>query len=343
MSMAQRGNSVDRISLAQAGRGRAPSAWATIAAAAALASGAVWLGVAVVRPMPATPTARAATSPERRPTPIAESPRAVERAALLARLDEMGNIFAPDRAPWPDSAIADAADEPTHEVSDAPVRPPIAPATPTGSAGPPAYDQIEVAQTPPPAVDREMKSLHLRGIFRTPRGAAAMIQDAADTTSRGRALLLRRGQSFRNGDWRVVAIDAEGKRVILSRAGVNVELSLYDIPAGAARVAQAQAPVVQPAPPSVVVQTRTPEQARADLLAAGISAADVDEILRLAQEAPANPAIAATPEPSAPVLKSAPGVSDDMRALLKMMAEGVSPTGGSKRPDHEKPQPDGGK
>jgi len=315
-----------------------PTTWANVASGAAMVIGAVWVIVALTRPLPAADVAGSAPidPPARTPAPWASSDSS-ERATALAMLTAAGNIFAPDRAPWPERALADAgveAPEDPAAPADAPPEPVAVAADPSQ---PPAYETIRVERTPPPAIDRELKQLHLRGVLRTGAGPAAVIQDAGDPATRGRALILRPGEPFRAGDWRVVAIDADQRRVILSRSGVNVELSLYDIPAGAAVVRRPPGPVAPLAPPGVVVRTRTPEQARADLIAAGLTEAEADEILRLAQETGATGAVAASPEPAAPALEGAPAVSDDMRALLEMMAKGVNPkSGGTKR----EPAPD---
>ena len=317
--------------LARAGGGGSIAAWATGAAGVALAAGVVWIIVAAVRPLPA-PVIAAPKAPPIITTPRGLGQTLAQRDALLDRLASAGNTFAPDHQPWPVETANANADASTDSATEkTPPAAPIARVTPpninhTGAQA--SYDAIPVAQAPPPAITRDLKNLRLRGVYKSARGPVALISDIKTQKNRKESHAHRIGETFGAAEWTVVAIDNTGQRVILSRAGVNVELRMYDLGENVARVAARPAPVRQPPKPAVVVYTRTPAQVRADLAAAGLSQADIDELMTLAQEAPI-PAVAASPgrAPTASALHAAPQTPAAMADLLKMMSSGQKPSG----------------
>lgn len=296
---------------------------ATVGAAFALLGAVVWVSVAALRPMP-EPEIAEPPAPATIAAPALASATLESRDRLLGALASAGNIFAPDRLPWPapkqEAASGDTAEAAPDSSS------PTAAATPAsapvkiggGAASAPAYDSIPVSAAPPPAIERDLKKLRLRGVYRDGGSRVALITGAGTPPNSARAQPRRVGETFGEESWTVVAIDDARPRVILSRAGVNVELAMRDLGDAIARTSSRPA-VAQPAPPPVVVHTRTVEQARAELLAAGVDPALVEETLSLS----ADIAIAGAPEPArAPTIESIPRASEEMMELLKMMSAG---------------------
>ena len=312
----------DRTDLTRAGGADAALRVATVAGALALLGATVWVSVAALRPLPepdiAEPPAPAAIAAP------AYSPATVEtRDRLLGSLADAGNIFAPDRMPWPaptnNIASSDAPDAASETSSPTSATRPESVSAMTGAVSTaPAYDSIPVTAAPPTAIERDLKKLRLRGVYRDGSARVALITGAGATPNTNRAYPRRVGETFGEESWTVVAIDDTQPRVILSRAGVNVELAMRDlgdaIAGGSSRPAAAQ-----PAPPAVVVHTRTIEQARADLLAAGLDPALVEDTLALSADA----AISDAAEPArVPFIDTIPRASEEMMELLKMMSAG---------------------
>ena len=79
-----------------------------------------------------------------------------------------------------------------------------------------------------------------------------------------------------------------------------------------------EATFLPPRTPPVVVHTRTPDQIRADLAAAGVSAAEIEELLALAEAEPPEEVVAEAPaKDPEPAIPDAPPA---MVELLKMMS-----------------------
>lgn len=305
--------------------------WATRLSCAALVGAGAWMLLSLLRPLP-TASAPPPLSPPTIPTPQTASMDLAAREALLSRLHNQGNIFAPDRQPWPlkDSATASSPGEiaTAHPVASASA--PSAKPAPKSTA-PPRYEDIEIVEKPPVGIEKDLKDLRLRGVYRTEAGAVALIgtirqKNAFQTFPR------RIGDSFDDGNWTVVAIDEVGMRVILSRIGVNVELKMFGPLEGSAAVVKAK-PAVIPGRmpnPSVVVYTKTPEQLRAELMEAGFLQEEIAELVRLMEEAEPDAPAAVAQSKSAPArgipLDSTPPIQPELAELLRMMSSGVGPS-----------------
>jgi hypothetical protein len=138
-------------------------------------------------------------------------------------------------------------------------------------------------------------------------------------------------QQHPQASWRVEAVDAAGSRVILSRSGVVVPLLLY--PEGMARP-QTPEPGASAAPTerTIKVVPRTRQEAAAELLAGGLTQAQVDELLHLSEldadkaaaeaaldELVAQPATDAPGDTAAKPKRRAP--PPGMEGIVKLMRE----------------------
>ncbi len=333
--------------LSRVGGGGAALRAATVGAALAFLSAIVWVSVAALRPMP-EPEIAEPPAPATIPSPALAPATLESRDRLLGALASAGNIFAPDRLPWPaqkqEIASGDKAEAALESSALTAAASPASAPVKIGERAAVAYDSIPVSAAPPPAIERDLKKLRLRGVYRDGESRVALITGAGTPPNSARAQPRRVGEAFGEESWTVVAIDDARPRVILSRAGVNVELAMREIGDAIARTSSLPT-VAQPAPPPVVVHTRTIEQARAELLAAGLDPALVEEALALS----ADIAIADAAEPArVPSLDTIPGASDEMMELLKMMSAGsgapttrVVPPQFRGRNQNEK-KPDGG-
>jgi|GEM_PF-2859509 len=325
-----------------------PAQWAMRLGALALLAGVVWAGFSALRPLSAPTLADPISPPSITPS-LNRFATLETREDQLAQLKVFGNIFSPDRKEW-DIALADndaaqskdaaPADSASASASTDATTRSIASASSPTSAGPPRYEDIPVEKKPPVAIWKDLHDLRLRGVYRTDRGPIALIGNIRQK-ERSRSHARHVGEYFEDedGDWTVLAIDDVNKRVILNRAGMNVELTMFPPIEGVMSVASSQdtPPVVRPPNPSVVVHTRTADQLRAELAQAGVSAADIEELLQQAQSPPTSPSANQTPSvakkttpkqsPKAieTALKSAPALSPAMADLLKMMSSGSAP------------------
>lgn len=306
-------------------RGATPVVWATRAGCAVLAAGAIFAAWSALRPLPEPGAVDAPAIPTvRHGFGAQESLDA--REAILARLSGAGNIFAPDRSDWKTQTAdrrgqrpdGEGADEPKSEAKPDPravaQTPPKQSTTTPGAPIP--FDSIPVVEKPPAGVAKDLSDLRLRGVYTTPEGTVALIGTIRQKNSK-RAEPRRVGDLFGDEEWSVVAIDEVGKRVILGRAGINVQLSMWDYqsPLASAKPAAAAAPQV--VKPSVVVYSRTPEQVRADLLAAGISPDEIEEVLALSESTPSE---AVAEAPKTDIVTIIPEAPEAMTELLKMMS-----------------------
>ncbi|MEC9372625.1 MAG: hypothetical protein VYC34_02230, partial [Planctomycetota bacterium] len=270
--------------------------------AAALGLGAMWLGYSVVRPLPPVDSSAGEFAAWRAPAlDDGESLDLREQRLAVVGAD---NLFNPERSFWTadvkpadgSGAIASgAAAEAVDGESASPRRPLAGPATaPDDGDG---YDDIVVARGNqlPPVLSKELKELRLRGVYRGSDGPVAMIghvSEAARLASEPR----RVGDTFDDGAWQLIAIDERGSRVILRRNDeVNVELRLFEDRIADATSRQAAPAAGEEGASSGEAVSSAPQPTPADKLAEvrrmlesveGIPAADVDEVLRLAQEDP---------------------------------------------------------
>jgi len=193
---------------------------------------------------------------------------------------------------------------------------------------------------------RAFENLKLRGLFANVAGTPyAMItrrheEKASDSTS------FTVGDEFveqkaAGEPWRVELIDLDAERVALSRGGTSVWLNLRErsIALALAR-SGASNRLFDPATSVPVVAQLTREQLMRELLEAGLTNTEINELFALADAMDAPP----PPEPDAKVLGLANAVKDmnapanqedseatgasasDIEALLEMMATNTPPT-----------------
>lgn len=336
-------STLHRSRLARAGAaGASAPEWALRIGAAALVTGVAVASWSLLRPLP-SPSIDPPSNVVDIPRDLIERAPLAERERLLAQIADAGNIFAPDREPWtravaqsPDDATADD-DAPEEQESETAASAALSPAqlaaaaTQTGRASEIPFEAIPVTEAPPAGIQKDLRDLRLRGVYRTSSGPVALIGNIRDENRNG-AKPRRIGETFAEEEWTVLAIDDAGKRVILSRAGVNVQLAMYTLSAEAARVSTPTPAVAVPVTkPSVVVMTRTPDQLRRELAEAGVSPAEIEELLALAaKEQP--PAVAEAPA-DAPGTGAIPDAPEGLAELIKMMSTNSGPGGenGSRR------------
>ncbi len=326
------------------------STWAMRAGAAALLFGVAVASWAMLRPLP-SPKLDESTAVTRIPRNAAPLVSLADRESLLADVAGAGNIFAPDREPWRQavaqrpgtSSETDPEDTASSEDDPATVAANLAAANakPGAATSLTPFDAIPITESPPVAIQKDLKDLRLRGVYRTKSGPVALIGNVKDQNKNG-AKPRRVGETFGEEEWAVLAIDDIGKRVILSRADLNVQLAMYTLAAEAAQVTtQANGSAIPVLKPSVIVMSMTPEQLRRELTEAGVSPAEIEELLALAAQEDA-PVVAAATEDAAP--EAIPAAPDGLAELLKMMSTNSGPgeTGGGGRakqfrPDRSKP------
>lgn len=153
--------------------------------------------------------------------------------------------------------------------------------------------------------------------------------------------------------WRVEGIDVPGRRVILSRSGVNAALELYPAYTRPDRAAAAAAASVPPAPVVPTIVARSENEARADLISGGLTEAEADRLLELARLSPDQATVqaaldalaagaAADAKAGDKAVRSAP--PPGMEAVLEMMKKAATPSPDERpgprrsREDRERPR-----
>ena len=284
-----------------------------------------------------------------------------DRRDTLAALADAGNIFAPDRKPWPTSATA-AGDSEKNQTTTV-----ILGGGASASQPPPERDdsgRLDLSQvilTPvtnklPPALFREASAMRVEIIFGAVMPTPEQSQLGAVVRVGKIAQVVREGGTITTeGDgWFVFAIDPYSDRVIVSRDGYNVELRLHDainapLIAGVS-TAQRPSPLLGVQAHRIAVANVTADQVRAELTAAGLAPWEIDTVLRLAQREDepkktddianvARKESASKTDGEARPAGSPPAVPTDIAALLKMMATGHAP-GAPVKPAPPAPKPD---
>lgn len=305
--------------------------WAGRVAVGGAALAAIWLAFAALRPLP-TPDAEPGVefpAPPRLPETGAQL---AERERLVAALSS-ANYFSPDRAMWkPHEPKASAADA-TASGAAAETPPPLvapAPERPLERAANP-FDRIPLTDPKTSRIAAKIKEVELRGVYSFGGDPAALI--SLTTDPRRRAVSVRTGDAFGDGEWKLLAVDEHRDRVIVSRGGENFMLSLYPETVASAGAARPPVPAAEPphaAGPRVTV--RTPEQVRAELEKAGVPTEEIDALLAAAQSDPG--AAPSQPESPAAIAQSpagtgaTPPASGDpeaaspagLRSILKVMS-----------------------
>lgn len=331
------------------------AAW--IAGAGAALSGA-WLLYNALRPFDG------AGAPEARTVEIAPLPAPSERD-LEARQRELNtliaaaNLFDPDRRRWPEPANAAQTDAPDDDqervITSAPDEPGAAqqasagaPPSSSGAAGDDPTASIPITESPPAALTQRLKALTLVAIYGADGRYTAVIRDSTLPAAEGQTRHHRPGDTVGAEQWELLAVDPRRDRVILRRAGANLELRMYPETVALAPPEDPQDP--KPTGASPAQETLTPDEVRRGLADAGVPEKDIAELLRLAlsdepldadPDAGADAPLAAgeqrpaaSPAPSGDA-DAGPTMPAELSALLRAMAQDAA-----RRSNREQPPPE---
>ena len=322
-----KGGTTLRAATAGVRRARAERVW-LLAAWGAIGVAGVALLVTAVRPLPDVTVADAG--------PDFVVPGAVRGGASIGAREERlralampGNIFAFDRLAWMDEAAEEAvaqAEEP--EPMDVEVQ-----ASTSAEVFP---EEIVLTERPTSAATKSHDALTLRGLFASGDRKMAMIQ-GGESDRRKDVELYREGDVFFAKTWRILRIDAKRDRVILEHLGQGdvLELTLYDA------AAPGLAAVVPE--PAVGVAQVNGDQARADLLEAGVSADEVESVFEVlaalergedlpaVEEEAGGVAVASVPE-RAKKPGEAPAMPSALAELLRSMAADAQSSHNASKP-----------
>lgn len=322
--------------------GAGPEAWVGRIGAGAIVLGGAWLAWNGMRSLPGAVAGEAAS-----PTDVArvefEASDVERRGALLARV-EGRNAFSADGVAWMNvrPAVADERsgdDEPADEVETTVAADGLRPATPV------QVGTIRI--TPEDKLSSDVKKareeLFLRGIRSSLDGAmiAMIAMNSVDHAKYSRGFAAGDefvDQKHPKAKWRVVAVDAGQKVVVLNRSGENVVLSLYDQSEDArarlvsSGVSATGAKVNARVMPTIVKQSE--DEIAAAMRAAGIADEEIAALLARARsdEVLSAPVKAGTeggdPDglngtlpPIAPASEAPEGID----AIFKMMFSGGTP------------------
>lgn len=258
---------------------------------AALALAVIGVGLAawsLIRPLP---SGASAESIEPLPS-LSSVDRRSDRAARSRRLAELSsrNLFSLDGLPWSDPVepeVADATGESAGAgAAETPKAPTVVERPSSADRGPPSYHSIVVSQDVRPDIGVKLKKMSLRGIYAMNGDARAIIENrnVMDDQQRPEVGRYRVDDRFGAEDgWRLLAIDTEGYRVIVSTAGYNVELALFD---NRIRPPVTRDVATAPGGPIVGVERKTEAVVRAELFESGVGAAEINELMELASKPP---------------------------------------------------------
>lgn len=263
-------------------RGSDATVWLNRAAVAAIGLAVVWWGYAVLRPL-AAPTAASEEAVPAIPAVNHDAAPVEIRSERLARLSEW-NVFDAEREAW--SGQREKPTEPaTADGQPAPAES-VKPATRPVPIDGRSIDVTE-AEALPSDIKAALTGLMLRGIFAPPGGGEprALISRVHAGPNPLVSDVFVVGDEFEDAQhpqakWRVIAIDAAGRRVILQRAGVNAALDMYAAGVTAAAAAPATGAAITSGP-TVVIQTK--EEAIAVLRAAKIPEEEIARLIELAE------------------------------------------------------------
>ncbi|MFG0275111.1 MAG: hypothetical protein ACF8QF_08640, partial [Phycisphaerales bacterium] len=327
-----------RARLAPVG-GRGGAGVAAWIAGVALALGACWLAFSALRPLT---TGSEASADELGPprAPILATRDIDARQRNLDALADGANLFAPDRLAWPVVVAAPAPEDDEPEIELATTEQPriIADASPESPTGLEAIDAIPISDDPPASIRQRMNALTLMGVYGVGDRYTATIRDSTIPKQDGQTRDYRAGDTVGTEQWELLAVDPRTDRVILHRAGHNLELRMYPAIAMAAPTEQTAAPV----------EAATPEGVRRDLEAAGVDNADIEEFLRLAQseeslegETPSADAQAQAPAAPAEPQATRP-MPAELSALLRAMAQDTAKRRNDRRDPNRRDPGEGG-
>jgi len=270
--------------LAPAGRAGADAyAWAGRIAAVAAALALVWFIFAMVRPLPQPGAAEAVRVPRAPAAP--DHSRSIDARERRLEALASANYFSHEREFWTPDAPAQVAEA---ELLERAAQEQAAEAERLAASRrvidpnkPVAFDSIPVADraSVPVSLLQRVQEVQLRGVYRGESDAVAMIDLMTEREPRNRMRRLRVGQRFDDDNWRLIAIDDATDRVILSRAGHNFMISLYDSPFGRGEsLARSDAEVEQGQGDGA----KSEEEVRAELADAGLETSEIDSLLAMA-------------------------------------------------------------
>lgn len=321
--------------------GASPIDWANRGALLVLAAAVVWFAYVIARPMPAPLAADVSVDA----VPTIPGPRAPDestdrRRGLLAQLSS-ANLFDAQREAWSSQGQPRAETEqaeprrPGHHPGKE--RAPGGKGQPASASGSPAA--IVRGDALPDDVKQAVAGLALRAVFADAKGKpVAMISRVFASQNPFVADAFVAGDEFEDkqfpqAKWKVEAVELAARRVILSRGGVTTAIELYpsvSIPKPAATEPAAAAPTAAVVPEVI---SRSPNEARADLISGGMSAADADrllELVKLPQEDAATQArldelaaSSAAAEAGKPTKRKGP--PPGMEGIIKLMREAANP------------------
>ncbi len=329
--------------------GAGASAWTGRLSAGALVLSAGWVLWSGLRPLPAAePTASIA------PGAIAEvslDGTPVEaRQAMLARVASR-NLFAPDGRPWTDRFAATPPDEDAEdETGGQPGTDDDVRVVRTDGGRPRTGGGIVITDEKdvPDDVKKAREALRLRGIGAARDGALFAMVSIASEHDGKRSRVLREGdeftdEKFKKAPWKVLAVDASEKSVVLGRSGVNVVLPLFE---SNGLMARASAPPTEGASAAPVraivrpaVEARSAEEIAADFKAAGFSDEEIATLLEAVRgKSPATASVAA-PADTRPQAKPPDGFEDIMKMMSSGMAPPIQRGGSAGDPPPQEPAP----
>lgn len=300
--------------------------WALRIGAGLLVISALWFVIVVIRPLPGGEGKDAPAIPAL--ASVTTHASSIEkRQQRLAALNDGGNMFASDRANWP-VEIARATDtdpDPQQNGRNDPASA-ITIATTHEDLG-----SIEITTDAPSAIQKRLDLLKLRGVYAAAGDPIAMIGQRSNSRSEQ----YRVGDTFADGEWRVVAIDQVRDRVILNRSGLNYELTLYNTGTQASAGAEPRTAIhATNADGEVEIGFASLDDVATELREAGLPRDQINELIALSleQDETDEPDQADDPDADADNEKAAipPAMPPGMVQLFKAMAEGsrdvVSPT-----------------
>ncbi len=320
--------------------GAGAESWVARIGVGAMVVGAAWAGWNGVRPIPGGGEGEAAAPGAVGRFVVADTD--VEaRGAMLARIGG-DNLFAADRVSWMNRRpVGPNADETEGGGDDEAVgvKPPVEPERTT---------RVGVIQITPEGklssdVKKAREELFLRGIRSTLDGSVAAMIAMNSYENAKHAKVFRVGDEFvdskyAKAKWRVEAVDAAQKVVVLSRSGETVALPLYDqsddararLVASGVRVGQSQTSATM----VPRVERQSVEEIAAALRAAGVSDAEIagllarmrsDEVLsapvKAGTEGGDPMGLDVTPGHKAPAAEAPEGIDD----IFKILFSGGAP------------------
>ncbi|MBL8745544.1 MAG: hypothetical protein JNK58_04215 [Phycisphaerae bacterium] len=337
---------LDRAALAAPGNQPADAwQWTTRGGLVLIAIALTWMLITLWRPLDGTDRSESERPPTIPSLELAsEAPNS--RRELLARIGDV-NLFDAEREAWSPRRRDEPKNPQSAETAEA--RKPPAAGTQTATIAGQTV-QVTKAEALPEDVKAALTGLALRGIY-TPPSSSAPIALISRVHAGPNPLV---SDAFRAGDefedkqypqakWKVIAIDAVGKRVILQRAGINAVLPLYASSTLASESVGKAPGAAKPAGTSITLQSR--QEVEAALREAKLGDEEIQTLLRLAEMEPDAAAAAAKLEAIARAEKNAPKdpaagrrpPPPGLEAIAKMLQQ--TPKGLSDQ-DNPPPEPD---